>query len=71
HKEHTNINEEMVKTGHAWVHIYYCSVHPCDQWYIYQKQARQRGIGFWQYKDPIPPWIWKTSDKKKSSFGKK
>jgi endonuclease YncB( thermonuclease family) len=71
HKEHTNINEEMVKTGHAWVHIYYCLVPPCGQWRIYEKQARQHGIGFWQYKDPIPPWVWKASHKKKSSFGKK
>lgn len=71
HKEHTNINEEMVKKGHAWVHIYYCLLPPCDQWHIYQKQARQRGIGLWQYKDPIPPWIWKASHKKKSSLGNK
>lgn len=71
YKEHININEEMVKTGHAWVHIYYCLLPPCDQWLMYEKQARQFGIGFWQYKDPIPPWIWKASHKRNHTLGKK
>jgi len=71
HKEHVNINEEMVKTGHAWVHIYYCLLPPCGQWLIYEKQAQKLGIGFWKYQDPIPPWIWKASQVRKHPFGEK
>ena len=65
YKGDVNINEEMVKTGHAWVHIYYCLRPPCEKWLNYEEQARQRGIGFWKYKDPIPPWIWKASSLRK------
>ncbi len=59
------LNEELVKEGLAWVHIYYCKEAICNQWYGYEKKARQERIGLWQDKSPVPPWVWK---RKKHSY---
>ncbi len=57
------LNEELVKAGLAWVHIYYCKEAICDKWYAYESQARERQIGLWYDKDPVPPWVWKRKKK--------
>lgn len=55
------LNEELVKSGMAWVHIYYCKEDICDQWRSYEQEARSLGKGLWREKSPVPPWVWKRS----------
>ena len=58
------LNEELLKAGLAWVHIYYCKEAICDKWYGYDKPARKRQIGLWYDKEPVPPWVWKRKKRK-------
>lgn len=59
------LNEELLKAGLAWVHIYYCKEAICNKWYAYEKEARQKQIGLWRDKSPQPPWVWKRKNKKR------
>ncbi len=59
-----NINEYMVRSGHAWVHVYYCKAVECDAWYALERDARSRKMGIWKYKNQVPPWEWKAHKKK-------
>ncbi len=58
-----SLNEELLKNGLAWVHIYYCKEAICNKWYGYEKRARQKRIGLWQDHSPVPPWVWKRKNK--------
>ena len=58
-----SLNEELLKNGLAWVHIYYCKEAICNKWYGYEKRARQKRIGLWQDPSPVPPWVWKRKNK--------
>ncbi len=62
--DNRSLNEELLKAGLAWVHIYYCKEAICDKWYGYEQQARERRIGLWYDKDPVPPWVWKRKKRK-------
>ncbi len=53
------LNEELVKKGMAWVYIYYCKEAICDEWFDFEKRARQQHIGLWHDDTPVPPWVWK------------
>jgi endonuclease YncB( thermonuclease family) len=57
------LNEELLKAGLAWVHIYYCTESICEKWYNYERQARQKQIGLWRDKSPTPPWVWKRKNR--------
>ena len=58
------LNEELLKAGLAWVHIYYCKEEICNQWYGYEKEARKKRVGLWRDKSPVPPWEWKQNNRK-------
>lgn len=58
-------NEELVKSGYAWVHIYYCKETICQKWNSYEKQARLERRGLWRDSKPVAPWIWKRNHRKK------
>ncbi len=60
-----SLNEELLKNGLAWVHIYYCKEAICDRWYSYEKEARKKKIGLWHDRSPVPPWEWKRYHKKR------
>lgn len=55
----TDISQELVRSGLAWVHIYYCRKSICNSWKVLEKKARRGRIGLWQDKQPIAPWEWK------------
>lgn len=59
----SNLNEALLKAGWAWVHIYYCKEAICKKWRKYEKNARQKRIGLWQEKSPVPPWVFKHKKK--------
>ena len=54
-----NISEELVRSGLAWVHIYYCRKKICRSWRILEKEAREAKKGLWAGAEPVAPWKWK------------
>ncbi len=59
------LNEELVRRGLAWVHIYYCKEKMCDTWKMLEQRARNNRWGLWQEKSPTPPWVWKRKHYRK------
>ena len=57
----TNINQDMVRAGYAWVYQKYCNRPFCDYWLALEKQAKEGKLGLWQEPDPVPPWEWRRS----------
>lgn len=55
-----NINEALVASGSAWVHVYYCRETPCERWKRLEREARKNHLGLWQWEYPIEPWKWKS-----------
>ena len=60
HQEELNVNENLIESGHSWVHVYYCREVICDHWKVLQDEARKKGKGLWRYENPVPPWRWKA-----------
>ena len=54
-----NINQEMVRSGYAWVYQRYCDKPFCDFWLALEKEAKAGKIGLWQEPNPVPPWEWR------------
>jgi micrococcal nuclease len=54
-----NINQEMVRSGYAWVYQKYCDRPFCDYWLALEKEAKTGKIGLWQEPKPVPPWEWR------------
>lgn len=53
-----NVNEEMVKNGHAWWNQGFAP------WYTemgeFQEQAKEKKLGIWASDtEPLPPWLWR------------
>ena len=59
-QEGLNVNEDLIESGHSWVHVYYCRDGICDRWKRLQDEARKKGQGLWTYENPVPPWRWKA-----------
>jgi endonuclease YncB( thermonuclease family) len=55
----TNINQEMVQAGYAWVYQRYCDKPFCEYWFALEKKAKANRLGLWQESNPIPPWEWR------------
>jgi len=60
------VNEELIKGGYAWVHVYYCKEAICKKWKEYEQQAQQEHLGLWREMNPVAPWVWK----RKENYGK-
>ncbi len=50
------IQEELLKSGNAWVYPQYCKLSICDKWKSIQEDARLNKIGLWADEEPIAPW---------------
>lgn len=57
------LNEELLREGLAWVHIYYCKEAICQEWHQLEKEAKMARRGLWQSNTPVPPWQWKQGHK--------
>jgi micrococcal nuclease len=56
----TNLNEEIVGAGYAWVFTRYCKEMPmCVSWGLLQHEAMEARRGLWTDKEPVPPWEWR------------
>ena len=54
----TNLNEEIIRAGFAWVYGRYCRKSFCSDWENLESKARESGLGVWNG-SPIPPWEWR------------
>jgi micrococcal nuclease len=54
-----NISEELVRSGLAWVHVYYCNGSICETWRSLQETAMFEHRGLWNDRHPVAPWRWK------------
>ena len=55
-----NLNEELIKNGHAWVYTKYVDN---QDWIELQNIAKTKKLGLWKNANAIAPWEWR---KKKS-----
>jgi micrococcal nuclease len=54
-----NINQEMVRSGYAWVYQRYCDKPFCEYWLILENEARADKKGLWKEPNPVAPWEWR------------
>ena len=50
------LNEELIRSGLAWVYDRYCYDSICDNWKNFQLRARLDKRGLWGDSGEIPPW---------------
>ncbi len=55
-----NVNELLVKRGHAWVNKEYCYEPFCADWLASQQKAKEAKKGLWSYSQAIAPWLWRA-----------
>lgn len=55
----TNVNQEMVRSGYAWVFSRYCKQSYCPDWYRDQQEAKAARRGLWHDPAPVAPWQWR------------
>lgn len=53
------LNEELLKSGHAWVYDSFCKKARCRDWRKLEKEARANAHGLWAGKNPEAPWAWR------------
>jgi len=51
-----SLNEELLRSGYAWVYLEYCKDDFCSSWKDIEAGARAVDAGLWSHKEPIPPW---------------
>ncbi|MHC1699466.1 MAG: thermonuclease family protein [Humidesulfovibrio sp.] len=60
----TLVNEEMVRSGLAWVYGQYCQrVDICARLRQAEAEAGSAGRGLWADPRPVPPWEWRRRHK--------
>lgn len=53
------LNEELIRSGNAWVYRSYCTEPVCLIWLALEQDARKQRLGLWKEKFPTPPWRWR------------
>jgi endonuclease YncB( thermonuclease family) len=56
-----NLNEELIRSGYAWVDVGSCDRPFCQQWLAFEEEAKRDHRGLWQDKNPVPPWEWRKN----------
>ncbi len=57
------LNEELIKSGYAWVYRKYCKDGFCQKWLQYEQDSRNNKSGLWNGNEPIPPWEFRRASK--------
>lgn len=57
------LQEELLKSGLAWVYPQYCKIPVCKKWTQLQMEAKAHSLGIWQEKNPTTPWEWRKKNK--------
>lgn len=55
-----SVNALLIKRGAAWVYRRYAKT---EDYYRYEADARQAGIGLWAESHPTPPWEWRKANR--------
>lgn len=55
-KDGSDINLEMVKRGYSWAYREYLSGPYASEYIGAEKEAREKGLGLWIQRNPMPPW---------------
>jgi micrococcal nuclease len=55
------LNEELIKSGLAWVSSQSCTRPECKAWKELEKQTKRQQVGLWSMPNPIPPWEFRHS----------
>jgi endonuclease YncB( thermonuclease family) len=60
------VQEVLVSLGLAWVDDRYCKMKVCELWRLHQADAKaaKPPRGLWADKKPVPPWQWRSTQKK-------
>ena len=58
----TNVNQEMVRAGYAWVYRKYCDKPFCEYWLALENKAKISKLGLWQEPNAVPPWEWRKKE---------
>lgn len=58
------LSEKLIRSGYAWVHPAYCHKSICRRWRKLERRAREKRLGLWRDKSPVPPWIYKRYKRK-------
>lgn len=53
------LNEELVRSGNAWVYRQFCDRPACIRWLVLEQEARRSQIGLWATPNPTAPWNWR------------
>jgi endonuclease YncB( thermonuclease family) len=59
--KHVCLNEELIKSGLAWVFSQSCTRAECRAWKDLEKLAKKNQLGIWSMSNPIPPWEFRHS----------
>ena len=55
------LNEELVRSGFAWVYNQSCTTPRCKEWKELERRAKKQNLGLWSTPNPIPPWEFRHS----------
>ena len=68
-KDELNVNQQMVRDGHAWVYTQYSRSRVLR---AYEKDAEKNRRGLWalQPDQRVPPWEWRRMNKRRGGSGK-
>lgn len=62
----SNVNEEMIRNGYAWVYRNYVDPKHKSRWIELEQQAKKARKGLWGgSEDPIEPWRWRKGERMK------
>ena len=63
-----SLNEDVVRSGMAWVYHQYCSGDVCGEWGTLEQAARESKTGLWSDPNPVAPWVYRHSGKPSHSI---
>lgn len=61
------LNEEIIRSGFAWVYKDNCDKPECKAWLQLESVARSLKIGLWVRAKPVPPWDYRHGVKEEDS----